>query len=112
MSQMHTPVDVVAARNYEAGLKATWLTLEEYKAMKPLPTKRCRECGAFQAPDSLCLDCNDTRLRLKERFNKFPIPDDAVGTIEQITPAPAEPQQPRITVSAPPYRFPYKDPED
>ena len=98
----------------EAGLKALWLKLEEYKAMNALSTKRCRSCNAFLAPDSLCLDCNDQRLALKERFNKFPVPEHTVETLDEITPAkPESAQQPRIHVgAAAPYRFPYKDPED
>ena len=102
------------ATSTEPGLKTTWLKLEEYKAMKPLSTGRCRHCGAFKAPDSLCLDCNDRRLELKERFNKFPVPENTVETLDEITPAkPESEQQPRINVgAAAPYRFPYKDPED
>lgn len=100
------------AANYDVGLRATWLKLEELKAMKPLPTKRCRECGSFQAPDSLCHDCNDHRLALKERFSKFPIPAATVRTLEELAPARPTPQQPRIDLSTPPYRYPYKDPED
>ena len=96
-------------RNYETGLRASWLELENFKAMKPLATGRCRACNAFRSPGSLCLDCNDRRLALKERFNLFPVPQNTVETIEEITPAPTGPEQPRIVVTEPQYRFPYKD---
>lgn len=67
----------------DAGLKAIWQRLELYHAQRPLPSKRCRECGAFGAPASLCHDCNDQRLALKERFHKFPTPDNAARSVDE-----------------------------
>lgn len=99
----------------DAGLKAIWQRLEEYRAMRPTPPKRCRECGAFNAPGPLCLDCNDQRLTLKERFDKFPIPDDAAQTFDEaardrVYGAPAQP----IIKSAGAIEewLPYRDSED
>jgi hypothetical protein len=98
----------------EPGLKARWLKLEECKAMKPVPEKHCRNCGAGPTPDSLCLECDAERLTLKGRFNKFPVPEHTVETLDEITPAKPTSTQPtirRVSGEAP-YRFPYKDPED
>lgn len=94
----------------DAGLRTIWLALEDLHAMKPTPEGRCRSCRAFRAPGPLCLDCNDRRLALKERFRLFPIPADAAETLDDITPAPAGPQQPSMTVNEPTtYRLPYKE---
>lgn len=82
----------------DTGLKAIWQRLELYHAMKALPSRRCRECGAFRAPGPLCLNCNDQRLALKERFSKFPIPDDAARTLDEAARARVygEPAQPIV----------------
>lgn len=95
----------------DAGLGTIWLRLEELHALKPTPAGRCRSCGAFRAPGSLCLDCNDRRLALKERFNLFPQPTDVVATVEEIEAIRRDviDAAPRVKVEPPHEWLPYRD---
>lgn len=84
--------------------------------MKPTPAGRCRYCEAFQndrrrAPGSLCLDCNDRRLALKEQFHRFPMPADVVGTVAELEAIrrDAIDEAPRVKVEPPPEWLPYRD---
>lgn len=102
----------------DAGLRAIWEKLEELWSMRPLPSGRCRYCEACQtnihgAPRSLCLDCNDHRLALKERFNRFPAPatvesDDALEAIRQSR----VDEAPRVKVEPPAEWLPYRDSDE
>jgi hypothetical protein len=98
----------------DAGLRAVWQRLEEQRAMTPLSSQKCRACGMpnIGKGRTLCLDCNDERLRLKERFDKFPIPADVAHTEEELEhhgERRRDLQQPTIPVKPREEWLPYKD---
>lgn len=101
----------------DAGLRAIWQQLENLHALKPTPSGRCRYCDAFQtsyrgqAVRALCLDCNDRRLALKERFNLFPMPADVVGTVDELEAIRRDgiDEAPRVKVEPPVEWLPYRD---
>ena len=67
---MSAPEPTAVETALEAGLKDTLEQLERCRAQGKNPQKRCNYCRAFRSAGALCLDCNDRRLELKERFQK------------------------------------------